>query len=400
MISRGLGFGLLVTSGVALGVVACAGILGIDDRSLEDGGNGPGGDDGGVDALGPGTDGGGHADGDGGGGPGSDGGGTDGGSTEGGTCSTDPCVMATGLDYPFLMTSDANNVYWTEFGDALGAKNGAVKSCPVSGCLAGGPKLYANGLLNPRGIVVDAQNVYFGTATYGNTQGGIQSCPISGCTGGTPTTLAPASIPFGIAVDATYVYWADNDDNSVHRVKKIGGTDTVLYDGGTGLIVEGTWCVVDSNYIFVSDANQDVVRFPINGGAPSTVAAGGLGAPCPLTLDSANIYYGANGGIIRASKTSNDGGTVIASSITDTDSLVIDPTTSTLYWSDYGSSTADDGTVGKVGTDGGGQKNIGASLVTPESVAVSGAYVFWITNGTLGDSGATAHSGTLMRTEK
>src|SRR5260370_1321063 len=87
------------------------------------------------------------------------------------TC-PDPCVMATGVNHPFAMASDANRVYWTEFGDARGTPNGAVKGCPVTGCGAK-PIQYGIGQMNPRGIATDGQYVYWGTATNGGVNGAI-----------------------------------------------------------------------------------------------------------------------------------------------------------------------------------------------------------------------------------
>jgi hypothetical protein len=315
----------------------------------------------------------------------------------------DPCVLATGLNHPFLMTSDANNVYWTEFGDAQGTANGSVKSCPVGGCPPSGPLVYAPAQLNPRGIAVDGQNVYWASATYGSVNGAIWSCPLSGnrCS---PTQLAPAGIPYGVAVDTMYVYWVDNSDDTVHRVLKSGGPDNVLYDGGGPSVVEPKFCVVDTSYVYFTDVNAGVYSLPVTGGSPLTIATG-TGQATPLVVDTNYVYYGPLGGIFAIMKGTQDGGLAIASGIADPDGLVIDPATGTMYWSDFGSTVADDGTVGKVSTDGGGKVVLAASLVSPEAVTVSGSYVFWVSNGVLDDaglgSGATIPStGALYRRTK
>jgi hypothetical protein len=57
--------------------------------------------------------------------------------------------------------------------------------------------------------------------------------------------------------------------------------------------------------------------------------------------------------------------------------------------------------VGKATTDGGPASVIGASLVTPEDITVSGNYVFWLSSGVQDDAGLTLPStGVLMRNAK
>ncbi len=316
----------------------------------------------------------------------------------------DPCVLATKLNHPFQMTSDATRVYWTEFGDDIGTANGFVKSCPLTGC-GTGAMVYSQAQINPRGIAVDAQNVYWGSASYGAVNGAIWSCALTGCT--SPTKLASAGIPYGVWVDTTYVYWVDNDDGSVHRILKPNNGDKVLYDGGdyaTGFPVsEPQQCVSDGTFVYLNDYFGDVYRVPVAGGDPFLMASGAQAGGWPLAIDATYVYFGDSGFLYRMLKTSAFGkGTVIATGISDPDTIVIDPATNTVYWADWGSGNADDGTVGKVGVNGMNQTVLASSLQTPEAVTVSGSYVFWLSNGTLDtvNGGALAKSGSLMRTAK
>jgi hypothetical protein len=312
--------------------------------------------------------------------------------------------MATGLNHPFLMTSDATRVYWTEFGDSQGTANGSVSSCPIDGCGAG-PLVYAKGQLNPRGIAVDAQNVYWATATYGGITGAIMSCPVAGCTGG-PTRLADAAIPFGIALDANYVYWVDSDDYTVRRVAKTGGGGggSLLWDAGSGGTYTPRLCAVDSSFVFFTDSSGGVYRVPLTGGDPiPIVGANNPYGSWPLAIDTNNVYFGWVGGIFMSAKTATglEAGTPVAMNIQDPDGLVLDTASGNLYWSDWGSGNAYDGTIGKVPAAGGNSSTLQAALVSPEAVAVSGNYVFWISNGTFDDAGDTsASTGTLMRSAK
>jgi hypothetical protein len=316
-------------------------------------------------------------------------------------CPTDPCVMATGLNNPFSMTSDGNNVYWTELGTAFGSKDGTVKSCPVSGCGAG-PTVIASALLNPRGIAVDGTNVYFATATRNVVQGAIWSCPLAGCQGALPTMLATAGIPDGVAVDSNYVYWVDSDFSTVSRVAKVGTAPVdVLYDAATQAISSPEYCAVDGTGVYVTDVSQRIVRIPLAGGEPTVIFRGsGSGYYSPLALDPANLYFAIDAQIDRASKSSMDGGPAIATGFAQVLSLAIDGNAGEIYWADYGTGTANDGTVGKVGIDG-GAFFLGSQLATPAAVTVSGNHAFWISQGANVNGSITdPNSGMLTRLVK
>src|SRR6185312_6060259 len=169
--------------GTAAGILSCAGILDIEDRTKDPGlgpdgglpvqdgsiandGTVPTGDDSGNPP--PGSDAATPADS---GPPGT-------GADAGPHCAHPPCVLASGLNHPFLLATDANNVYWTEFGTDQGTSDGAVKGCSLSGCAT--PTTYGLGLINPRGIAVDATNVYFSSSSYSSSGGFIYSCAIAG----------------------------------------------------------------------------------------------------------------------------------------------------------------------------------------------------------------------------
>jgi hypothetical protein len=312
------------------------------------------------------------------------------------TC-PDPCVLATGLNHPFDMKSDANNVYWTEFGDGPGSGNGSVKGCPVTGCGAG-PTVYAQGLVNPRGIAVDSSNIYFGAV------GAVYACSIGGCTGAL-MQLASADQPYGVSVDATYVYWVDYGSSTVHRVPKGGGADTVLYDAGDGLVYEPFQCTVDGQFIYFMDYDENAFRLAITGGSPALLGSGNnnsvYGNAFGITTDPSSVYFGGNGIILRAEKTIVDSGAPISTRVPLAVGLTYDPSTSMIYWANWGSGAGSDGTVGKMAGDGGSAEVLAAGLDPPEGITLSGAYVLWISSGVWGDAGDTLPgTGTLLRRSK
>ena len=142
-------------------------------------------------------------------------------SLDGGT----PVTLASDLEFPTSIAVDSTSVYWTNAGYT--AASGTVMKIPLDG---GQAVTLAVGQNNPNGIAVDSTNVYWTTMVVGN--GTVMKVPLGG---GTAVTLASGQNgPRRIAVDASSVYWtnggdgAANGDAAVMKVSLGGGTPVVL----------------------------------------------------------------------------------------------------------------------------------------------------------------------------
>ena len=128
----------------------------------------------------------------------------------------------TGTSYGVAL--DANNVYWTI------EPEGYVYKAPLGG---GTPVTIAHEYGPGLGIAVDANNVYFGS---GFT---VMKAPING---GAATTLANFD-GHGVAIDNDFVYFTDWANGNVYKVSKNGGDVITLATGQAmpwGIAVDAT----------------------------------------------------------------------------------------------------------------------------------------------------------------
>jgi hypothetical protein len=233
----------------------------------------------------------------------------------------------------------------------------------------------ASGEVNPRSVAVDATNVYW-TDFAVNGSAGAESGPqaFSGSIvtvplgGGTPTTLQTGrDKPLQIAVDDTFVYWAE------------GGTDLIAMPKGGGAPVtvssiEEYGIVTDSNHVYWT-TGPDVMQGAGSGGGQVQLAggqAGGNGIAC----DGTNVYWVTTmgtpnqvvsvpiaGGTITTLATTAPGGSIAVNS-------------TTVFWTVAGA-------VLSVPIAGGAVTTIASARTTPDDVpdtlVADDDWVYWST---------------------
>jgi hypothetical protein len=191
--------------------------------------------------------------------------------------------------------------------------------------------------------------------------------------GGVTTLAADQTLPYGIAVDATNVYYATNNTSSgVAQVKKVplagSSTPTVLSGQfAYGLALSGTTLFVGS---------VDIAAIPTAGGSP-TLLVTGQNYPL-LAADASNVYWVTTGGVVASVPITGGKMTTLASSQSPaTSGIAVDA--SNVYFTDSSA-----GTVLSVPITGGGVTTLASGQTNPLSVASAGGYVYWTNRTGLG----------------
>jgi hypothetical protein len=119
-------------------------------------------------------------------------------------------------------------------------------------------------------------------------------------------TLASGhTCPWGMAIDATTVYWTDCGDPDLGHVQKVSKTGGPVVPLASGNRLSGI--AVDSTNVYwvagTADASSGAIMIvPVAGGTP-TVLAPESGAPAHIAVDASFVYWGdigPNGGVLRA----------------------------------------------------------------------------------------------------
>jgi hypothetical protein len=195
------------------------------------------------------------------------------------------------LDDPRGIAIDANNVYWVDYADTSVSQyslNGGNRVVDWPAFDAGAvPPTYSNAIH----VAVDANNVYW---TTNSPSGYVLSVPIGSMAGVTPTVIASGqSYPYGITVAAGHVIWTNYGTSAapgaiVSAPVGGGGSVTTLASGEAN-----AWNIVtDGTNVYWTDHAQSgfVKQMPVGGGTPITLASN-EGSPYGIAVDANNVYW-------------------------------------------------------------------------------------------------------------
>jgi hypothetical protein len=180
-------------------------------------------------------------------------------------------------------------------------------------------------------------------------------------------SLAPSGSSYGIAVDATSVYWAATADGKVMKVDKNGGVALTLASGDAPLLIT----VDDANVYWTQ--YRAVMKVPTAGGTAVQLAT--ALDPAGIAVDGNNVYFTTGDGkIMQVPKNGGDALTLASDLGNDPWAIAVDGENV------YGASITN-GTIVKIPV-GGGASQVLASADYPMGVAVDANYVYWAEVGT------------------
>jgi hypothetical protein len=129
-----------------------------------------------------------------------------------------PTLLAVSGD-PNYATVSPSSIYWTVSTDP-----GTVQTAPLNAGLDGSvPTILAAGQRHPKAVVLDPAcgTLYWASSGPLNLGGGVYRCPITGCPDSGPAAFAANQDgPVWVAVDTSYVYWADYTTGTVWKRAK------------------------------------------------------------------------------------------------------------------------------------------------------------------------------------
>src|SRR5262245_16644592 len=263
-----------------------------------------------------------------------------------------------------------------------GGRSSSGDTIVISGCMAAQvTRLLAKSLF---ALAVGAAAACGSGGSAGPGSGGAGGT----ASGGVPTVLASGEIgAWAIAVDATNVYWTNQETRAVMKVPVAGGTPMALATGATATQLPYDVAVdLDGVYWNYYDSPGTLMTAPLTGGPPVTLVTQQNG-PRSIAVLGGNLYwinlwiFGNNSGAVMTAPLAGGGGPItLASAQDDPNGIAVDG--SNVYWTNLG------GTVMKVATGGGTPVMLASAQSGPQNIRVDANNVYWTNTGTLENTGS------------
>jgi hypothetical protein len=181
--------------------------------------------------------------------------------------------------------------------------------------------------------------------------------------------------PWGIASDATSIYWTDSGLGRVMKVALGGGKPTTIASRQNSPMA----IAVDDNNVYWTTQSGTVMKAPLAGGPPAALASG-QGNLAGIAVDATNVYWTGTGSIM---KVPIDGGRPVTLASRQSAPYGIAVDANSVYWTDNGA-----GTVMKVPLEGGTPTALATRQSYARAITIDGANVYWTTAGSGGIGGS------------
>lgn len=248
-------------------------------------------------------------------------------------------------------------VYWANRGGTTGTTIGRANLDGMGANLS-----FVNGATGPVGVAVDGSFVYWANAFGSGTTIGRAKLDGSGVN---QTFITVANRPCGVAVDGSHIYWSSYNSNSIGRANLdgTGATNTFITGaiGPCGVAVDG------SHVYWANEGSTTIGRANLNGSNPSETFIGGASQPTGVAVNGSHIYWGNNNASTMG-RANLDGSQATESFIAGTGTCIGFPAVDAtyIYWANDC-----DGSIGRAKLDGSGvTEDFISTLSNPAGVAV------------------------------
>jgi hypothetical protein len=251
-----------------------------------------------------------------------------GGLCVGGVCQ--PRLVSTG-NLPGPPVVDSQYIYWP---DGQTTANGSILRADKT--QTGMPTMLASGLDHPSAVAVDSSFVYWVTNIYTppTKYGGVYRVPING---GTVTTLVPAneSGPTFIVLNSTNLFWDNHGSNEI-RTSALDGSNPKTIASMTDMVSGPLQMAIDISWVYWADRSttHGIRKAPVLGTGPQTLSTGT--DPIGVAVNLESIFWAnyADGTIQKAPLVGGPATTIASSGGRGPFSVAVDE--SYVYWADEG----------------------------------------------------------------
>jgi hypothetical protein len=255
---------------------------------------------------------------------------------------------------------------------AGGATEGGAGAAPTGGaggtplCVPGeDPVVIAKGLRGPEQIAIDDTFAYFTDHEGATHAGSVLRVPLAG--GEVVELVADQIAPYGIAIDATHVYWTSLLEGLVQRVPKEGGAAEAL-----GPWQHNPWNVearpAGVYWINRGNPNDGAVMFLGRGASEPVSLVSSLHDSNLLAVDETELWWTTDGTSGSLGKLRLASGATEFFAVVDTPrALALDA--SSVYYADAGSIRRSDRRTGPI--------EVLASPAVANALAVDEGSVYW-----------------------